>query len=114
MGGWGGGKREPGGAPIVRIAGGLNGMAKIIYRELGLGVRNPEGVWDWLGKKRSDLKVTSRNLTNREVYNYFKDYIVLKSHKLGDVVGPHFISLELWKIWRGPTVRFPMGTFPNI
>ena len=66
----------------------------IIYRELELGVRNPEGVWDWLGKKRGGLKSMGRHLTNREVYSYFKECIVVKSHMIGEVVGKHCVSLH--------------------
>ena len=61
--------REPAGVPIVRIAGKLGGIEKVIYRELEPWVRNPEGVWGWIGKKRSDLKTSGRHLANREVYN---------------------------------------------
>ena len=52
-----GGKfRKPGGVPTGRIAGQLGGIGEVIYRELGTGVRNPEGVWGWVGKKRIGLK----------------------------------------------------------
>ena len=43
--------QEPTGAPIARIAKQLNEAGEVIYRELGVGVRTPEGVWDWLGGK---------------------------------------------------------------
>ena len=78
--------REPGGSPIVRIAKQLSGMARVIHRELELGVRNPEGDWDWLGKTRRDLKSMGRFLTNREIYIYFKDCSIVKSHKLSGVI----------------------------
>ena len=35
--------QEPAGEPVVRIATQLNGLETIIYREFGVGVRNPEG-----------------------------------------------------------------------
>ena len=75
----------------------LNGTGGIICRGLELWVRNPVDVWGWLGQKRNDLKVTGRHLTNREVYNYFKDCIVVKSHKIGEVVGGNCVSLEFMK-----------------
>ena len=52
----GGKYREPDGVPIVRIIMQLGDIAEVIYRELELGVRNPEGVWDWIGKKRRELR----------------------------------------------------------
>ena len=75
--------REPDGVPTVRIMGQLNGAGEIIYRELEPGVRNPEGVCGWLGKSRRDIKSPGRHLTNREVYNYLKDFRIVESHKLG-------------------------------
>ena len=48
--------REPGGSPIIRIMKQLGGAGGIIFRELGVGVRNPECVGDWLGNKRRGLK----------------------------------------------------------
>ena len=41
-------------------------MEGIIYRELGIGVRNPEGVRDWVGERR-DMGVLGRYLANREI-----------------------------------------------
>ena len=43
--------QEPVGAPVVRIAKQLHELESIIYRELGVWVRTPEGVWDWVGKE---------------------------------------------------------------
>ena len=37
------------GVPIVRIAAKLGAIEKVISHELEPGVRNPEGVWGWLG-----------------------------------------------------------------
>ena len=65
--------REQDGVPIVRTTGKLGGIEEVIYRELEPGVRNPEGVWGWLGKQMGDLKTMGRHLTNREVYNYFEE-----------------------------------------
>ena len=56
------------GAPIVRSAKQLGDIWKVIYRELELGARNPEGVWDWIGKKRRDIRTPARFLDNREMY----------------------------------------------
>ena len=89
-----GGIPGTGRAPIVRIVGKLCGLGKVIYRELELWARNPEGVWDWLGKRRGDLKTMGRHLTNREIYNYFKDCIIVRTNKLEEVVRDHCVSLE--------------------
>ena len=77
---------DPGGSHIVRIAKQLGEMGRVITRELELEARNPAGAWDWLCKKRRDLKATGRLLTNREMYIYFKDCIVAKSRKLSGVI----------------------------
>ena len=44
--------QEPVGAPITRITKQLNELETSLYSELGLGVRTPEGVWEWLGGKK--------------------------------------------------------------
>ena len=59
--------REPDGFPVVRITKQLGEIGKVIYRELELGVRNPEGVWDWSGGKKG-LKSRGRVLYSREMY----------------------------------------------
>ena len=40
--------QEHDGVPIIRRARQLGEMEKAITRELELGVRNPEGSWDWV------------------------------------------------------------------
>ena len=52
--------REPLGEPTVRIAKQLGEAKGVITRDLEVGVRNPEGGWDWLGRKRRDLKSLGR------------------------------------------------------
>ena len=89
-----GGYREPEGSPIIRIAKQLSGDGGVITRELELWVRNPEGVCDWLGRRRRDLKALGRLLTSREMYIYFKDCIVAISRKLSGVIERHCLSLD--------------------
>ena len=60
--------REPEGAPVDRIMKQLGDIAEVIYRELEVGVRNPEGACDWLGKKRRALRTSGMFLTDREMY----------------------------------------------
>ena len=79
--------QEPDGAPIVRPARQLGEMGKAVTRELEAGVRNPEGVWGWLGKKRRGLRSLGINLASREMYFYFKDCTVAKSHTLRESLG---------------------------
>ena len=57
-------------------------------------MRNPEGVWDCLCKIRRDIKTLVRFLTCREMYIYFKDCSVVKSHKLSGVIERHCVSLD--------------------
>ena len=59
---------EPSGQPIARIANQLGDLNKVIWRELGIGIRTPEGAWDWIGRKRRELKSLGSELTNREVF----------------------------------------------
>ena len=97
--------REPEGAPIVRIAKQLIETKRVIQRELELWVRNPEGVCDWLGRERGDIKSTVRLLTNREMYIYFKDCSLVKSRKL--IGGMEtFPILRFFGVWKSPMVGF--------
>ena len=60
-------------------------------------MRNPEGVWGWLVKKRRDLKSSGRYLTNREMLNYFKATTITtiaNSHKLHEVIERHCATLD--------------------
>ena len=82
------------GTHIVRIAEQLSEMERLIHRASELGVRNPEGVCGWLGKKRRGIKANGRSLANREMYIYFKDCSIVKSHKLSGVIGRNCISLD--------------------
>ena len=53
---------EQEGAPIVRIMGQSSSVGRAIYNELEQGVRNPEGILNWLVKKlvnqRDDLEAS--------------------------------------------------------
>ena len=62
---------EPAGQPITRITNQLCNLNGVIWKELGLGVRTPEGVWDWLGRKGMGLGNLGRILTNREMSDHF-------------------------------------------
>ena len=52
---------EPAGVTIARITGQLRDLNNIIWRDLGLGIRTPDGVWDWLGRKRRELGSSGRD-----------------------------------------------------
>ena len=52
------------------------------------------GVWDWLGWKRSELKKLGRDLTNSEMFDYFRGANVAKTHKLKQVIGNHCMAIE--------------------
>ena len=60
-------------------------------------MRTPEGVWDWTGKKRGELKSSGRYLTNREMFDYFRDSNIVKTHKLRTVIENHFLAMEFIK-----------------
>ena len=50
--------QEQEGVPIVRIMSQLSSIYRLSYSELEQWVRNPEGIWDSLVKKRNDLKTS--------------------------------------------------------
>ena len=47
-----------------------------------------------LGETRNDLKASGRQLTNRSIYNYFKECIIVKSHKLAEIIRKHCVTVE--------------------
>ena len=85
--------QEPAGSPIVRLTKQLRGLGAIIYRELGVWVRTPEGVWDWPGKKRRELKSLCKYLTNRETFGYFRGANIAKTHKLRTAIQNHCMAM---------------------
>ena len=85
---------EPEMAPIVRIMWKLGGIGKVIYHELEPWVRNPAGVWDWLGKIRNDLEALRRRVTYRGICNYFKECRLVKSHKMDEVIRKHCLTIS--------------------
>ena len=99
----------------------LEDINQVIYRELDEGVQDPEGVWDWLSKKRGDLQSLGRGLANREIYDYFtKCKIVLECQFLGVVKG-HCLTVEFAKDlegldWESPHQKFPeqLSIFENL
>ena len=70
---------EPAGRPITRITNQLGNLDDVIWKELGLGVRTPEGVRDWLVRKRRELKNRGRILTNGEMFDYFRGSNIAKT-----------------------------------
>ena len=76
-------------------------------------LRNPEGGWDWLGKKRMGLKSMGRHIENREMYMYLKDCRIAESRKLRDVIERHFISLEFSAELKDPDAEKFQEKFPN-
>ena len=62
---------EPAGHPITRITGRLDDLNTVSWKELGLWVRTPEGVWGRLGRRRRELGSSGRELARREVFGYF-------------------------------------------
>ena len=69
-------------------------MARAIRRDWELGARNPEGSYDWLRKTRRDLKSLRSFVANREMYIYFKDGSIVKSHKLSGDIDRKCLPLE--------------------
>ena len=88
--------QEREGVPTVRIAGKLSAVEKAIYLELELGgeIRNVSGAV----RKKNDMEALGMHLTNRWVYNYFKECRIEKPHKLDEVIRNHFLAILLWEI----------------
>ena len=63
-------------------------------RELGIGVRTPEGVWDWIGRKRRELESLVIELPNREVFDYFRGEAIVKDHTLNNIIVQHCLSID--------------------
>ena len=63
-------------------------------REFGIGVRTPEGVWDWIGRKRRELKGVGRELTSREVFDYFRGATIVKDRTLNNIIVQHCLSID--------------------
>ena len=55
-----------------------------------------------------------RYLTNREVYNYFKDCSLVKSHKLSGAIEKNLLPLEFMGDLMGPDGEVFQGNSPNI
>ena len=60
-------------------------------------MRNPEGVWGWLGQERRELKIPGMFLTNREVFDYFRDADIAKTHKPHTGVAGNCLAMEFIK-----------------
>ena len=60
-------------------------------------MRTPEGVWDWIGKKRRELKSLGIYLTSREMFDYFRGANIAKTHRLRTVIQNHFMAAEFVK-----------------
>ena len=88
---------EPAGQPITRITGQLSDLNTAIWKELGLGVRTPEGVCDWLGRKRRELGSLGSDLANREMFDYYRGSNIVKNHKLNNVIVHHCLSVDFVK-----------------
>ena len=54
------------GEAIKRATLQLENINQVIYQELAQGIQDPEGVCDWLSKKRGDLQSLDKNLTSRQ------------------------------------------------
>ena len=50
-------------------------------------MRNTVGAWDRIGGEKRELKSLRMFLTNREMFNYFREAIVVHSHKLFGAIG---------------------------
>ena len=84
----------PSGRPITRITNQLNDLNRVIWKELGIGIRTPEGVWDWIGRKRRELKSLGRELASRGVFGYFRGASIAKKHTLDNIIAKRCLSID--------------------
>ena len=89
--------KEIPGEAIRRLMTQLEGMNQVIYQELGEGVQDPEGVRGWLSRKRDDLQRLGRNLTNREIYDYFIKCKVVSEYRLFSAIRTHCLTVDFMK-----------------
>ena len=102
------------GAPIDRIMGQLGAIGKAIYLELEPGVRNPECSRGCLGQKRNDLKESGMNPDNRGIYNYFKERIVVKSHKSAEIIRGELRNRRIYGRSGGISVGYLPRGLPSL
>ena len=86
--------QERPGEAIRRVTLQLENINQVIYQELAQGIQDPEGVWDWLSKKRDDLQSLGRNLTNREIYDYFIKCKIVSEYPYFNVIRTHCLTVE--------------------
>ena len=104
--------QEQGGVPIVRIMSQLSSIDRVSYSELEQGVRNPEGIWDWLLRNRNDPRSSRGCLTNREIYNYSDDCSFAQNRKLADVIRRHCLTVEFMGYLEETVSGTSMWNFP--
>ena len=79
---------------IIKLSAQLGEMNQVVYQELDECIRDPEGVWDWLSKKRDDLQSLGRNLTNREMFDYFTKCKIAMECEYVNVIKRHCYSID--------------------
>merc|ERR1712114_140483 len=79
---------------VIKLSAQLGEMNQVIYQELDEGIRDPEGSWGWLSKKRGDLQSLGRNLTNREMFGYFIKCKIVSGYPYFNVVRKHCLAVE--------------------
>ena len=104
---------EPAGKPITRITNQLGNLNGAIWKELGLGIRTPEGVWGWLGGKRRELKSSGRISTNREMFGYFRGSNIAINRKLNNVISHHCLPIEFINKAASIGSEVPRDEFPS-
>ena len=63
---------------------------------MGEGNRDPEGARGWLSKKRDDLQSLGRNLTNREMFDYFTKCKIVMECEYSGVIKRHCFPIEFF------------------
>ena len=85
---------EPPGQPITRIANRLNDLNRVIWTELGIGIRTPEGVCGWIGGERRESESLGIELEIRGVLDYFRGACIVKNHALNNIIVQHSLPID--------------------
>ena len=91
----------------------LEGINQVIYLELEEGAQDPEGAWGWLSKKRDDLQSLGRELTNREIYDYFIKCKVVLDYRFFSVIRTHFLTADFVNDLEELEWEFPQKKFAS-
>ena len=85
---------EPPGQPITKIANQSTDSNRVIWKELEIGIRTPEGVWDWIGGVEENWEVWVANWQPGGFFGYFRGAGIAKNHAIDNVIAQRCLPLD--------------------